>query len=108
MEKIRNLELGAILTMTTGYKLVDDFNKVWELVWFVCDDNMIGPLGLGLTKDEIKKHLLSIHPELRGVKYQNVKDINEFIREQEEKFGRFLPVTIMGEKLSEESASHSK
>ncbi len=102
MSKVENFELGAILSMTTGYSCVDDFDKVWKLVWFVCDDNMIGPMGLGMVKDEVKNHLLAIHPELKNVKYQKGKDIHEFIFQQEEKFGNVLPVTKIGVKLPKE------
>ena len=102
MGEFEEFELGAILSMTTGYSCVDDFNKVWKLVWFVCDDNMIGPMGLGMVKDEVKSHLLAIHPELKNVKYRKGKDINEFVSQQEEKFGRTLPVTKLGVELPDE------
>ena len=102
MSKVKKFELGAILSMTTGYSCVDDFDKVWKLVWFVCDDNMIGTMGLEMVKDEVKSHLLSIHPELKNVKYQKGKDIHEFVSQQEEKFGSVLPVTKLGVKLPEE------
>lgn len=104
MSKVKKFELGTILTMITGYSCVDDFNKVWKLVWFVCNDNMIGPMGLGMVKDEVKSHLLAIHPELKNVKYQKDKDIHEFVSQQEEKFGSVLPVTKLGVKLPEEYA----
>ena len=99
---VKNFDLGTILTMTTNYKFVDDFNKVYELVWFVCDDNMIGPLGLGLIKDKVTKHLLTIHPELNNVRYKIGENVDEFILRQEEKFGSILPVTRLGEKLPED------
>ena len=102
MRGVKNFELGAILSMTTGYNCIDDFDKVWKLVWFVCDDNMIGPMGLGMVRDEVKSHLLAIHPELKNVKYQKGKDIHEFVSQQEEKFGSVLPVTKIGVKLPEE------
>lgn len=102
MSIVKKFELGAILSMTTGYSCVDDFDEVWKLVWFVCDDNMIGPMGLGMVKDEVKSHLLAIHPELKNVKYQKGKDIHEFVSQQEEKFGSVLPVTKLGVKLPEE------
>lgn len=101
MSKIENFELGTVLSMTTGYNCVDDFNKVWKLVWFVCDDNLIGPMGLGMVKGDVKKHLLTIHPELKNVKYQKKQDMTTFLTEQEEKFGSVLPVTKIGEKLPE-------
>lgn len=102
MEEIKNFELRAILTMITGYSCVDDFDKVWKLVWYVCDDNMIGPMGLGMVKDKVKNHLLRIHPELENVKYKKGKDIHKFISQQEEKFGTILPVTRLGMKLPKE------
>ena len=100
-EKVKNLELEAILTITTGYSCVDDFDKVWKLVWFVCDNNMIGPMWLGMVKDQVKNHLLTIYPELKEAKYQEGKDIDEFISQQVEKFDRVLPVTKLGIKLPE-------
>ena len=102
MSEVKNFELGAILSMTTGYSCVDDFDKIWKLVWFVCDDDMISPMGLGMVKEEVKSHLLAIHPELKNVKYQKGKDIHEFVSQQEEKFGSVLPVTKIGVKLPEE------
>ena len=102
MSRVKDFEIGAILSMTTGYSCVDDFNKVWKLVWYVCDDTLIGPMGLGMVKDDVKKHLLSIHPELKGVKYKKGQDIHEFISQQEEKFGSVLPVTKLGVKLPKE------
>ena len=101
MEKIRNLELGAILTMTTGYNCTDDFDKVWDLVWFVCNDDMIGPMVIGAVKDDVKKHLLNIHPELKNVVYKKGMNLNKFISTQEEKLGKVLPVTQIGVKLPE-------
>lgn len=102
MSKVKNFELAAILTITTGYNCVDDFDKVWKLVWFVYDDNMIGPMGLGFVKDEVKSHLFTIYPELENVRYQMRKSIHEFLSEQEEKFGSVLPVTKLGERLPDE------
>ncbi len=102
MNKVENFELGAILTIITGFNCTDDFDKVWRLVWFVCNDNMIGPMGLGVVKDKAKRHLLKIHPELESVKYQSGINIDEFVSKQEEKFGNVLPVTKVGVKLPKE------
>ncbi len=99
MSKVKDFKLGAILTMTTGFSCIDDFNKVWELVWYVCDDNMIGPMGICFVRDDVREHLLTIHPELKDVKYRKGMNINKFITEQEERFGKFLPVTKLGVKL---------
>lgn len=107
MSNVKKFELGAVLSMTTGYNCVDDFDKVWELVFFVCNDNMMGPMGLGMFKDRIKEHLLSIHPELANVKYNKNRDINDFISEQEEKFGSFIAVTQLGVKLPKKYSAQS-
>ena len=104
---IKDFELGAILSIITGYSCVDDFSKVFELVWFVCDDNMINTFGLGVVKNDIKNHLLAIHPELKNVKYRNSKgrNIHKFLSKQEEKFGSILPITQLGVKLPKEYRS---
>lgn len=99
MSTVKNFELGTILTMTTGISCVDDFSKVFELVWFIYDDSMINSMGLGVVKDDVKKHLLTIHPELKEVNYNGINTINEFLTNQEEKFGNTLAVTRLGEKL---------
>lgn len=105
---VENFELGTILTMTTGYTCTDDFDKVWRLVWFICDDTMINTTGLFIVKDDIKKHLLTIHPELENVKYQKSRDLNKFLVEQEEKFGSVLPVTKLGVNLPEQKELNTK
>ena len=102
MNEVENFELGAVLTMTTGYNCTDDFDKVWKLIWFVCDDNMIGPLGAGMVKNKIKRHLLTIHPELKEAIYHKGEDVREFVLEQSKKFGSEIPVTRLGIKLPEE------
>lgn len=98
---VKDFELGTILTMILGTNCVDDFNKMWKLVWFVCDDT-IGPIGLTFAKDTIKEHLLTIHPELKNITYKPYKNLNEFLLEQEKKFGSVLPITKLGVKLPEE------
>ena len=54
-----------------------------------------------LLKDRIKDHLLEIHPELTNVRFKEGKDIHKFMAKQEEKFGKVLPVTKLGEELPE-------
>lgn len=101
---VKDFELGALLTMTTGYSFVDDFSKVFELVWFVCDNNMINTLGLGVVKDDVKNHILTLYPELKKIKYKKGKgrSIRKFLLKHEEKFGSVLPVTQLGVKLPKE------
>ena len=102
MNEVKNFKLGTILTMTTGYSCVDNFSKVWELVWFVCDNDTIGPKGLEAVKNDVRNHLFAIHPELRKVSYPKGSSILWFLLEQGEKFGSVLPVTKLGVKLPKE------
>lgn len=102
MGEVREFELGAILSMTTGHSCVDEFGKVFELVWFVCDDPFINSMGIGMVGEDVKKHLLTIHPELRSVIFRRGQNVEKFMRVQEEKFGKYLPVTREGEKLPKE------
>jgi len=106
--EIKNFDITTILTLITGYSLVDDFSKVFELVWFIYNDNMINVTGLDVVKDSVKNHLLTIHPELKNIRYQKCLDLSEFISEQTQKFGSILPVTRLGVKLPIEKATTGK
>ena len=99
MGEVKNFELGAILSMTTGHSCVDSFDKVFQLVWFVCDDPYINSMGLGMVAEDVKKHLLTIHPELKDVVFRRGQNVEKFMHVQEEKFGKYLPVTREGEML---------
>lgn len=101
MSEIRNFKLGTILTVTTGYNLTKDNNidDVYELYWFIHDDEFINGMGIGTLKAPTKNHLLTIHPELKEVKFKKGHDVNKFVLKQEKKFGEFLPVTRLGEAL---------
>ena len=102
MTRVEEFELETILSMTTKYSWTDDFDKVFKLVWFVCNDPFINSYGLGMVRDEVKNNLLTIHPELKDVKYKKGQDIKEALKEAEEKYGKTLPVTQLGEKIPEE------
>ena len=97
--KVMYFKLKSILTFTTGHFCDDDYIYFWNFVHFVCDDAPIGPYSLEKVVDKVKNHLLTIHPELKNVKYKECQDTREFVSQQEEKFGGFLPVTRLGEKL---------
>lgn len=102
MNEVENFELGAILSIITDFKVIDDSDKMFELAWFVCNDNLIGTIGLMHIQNKLKEHLLTIHPELKEIKYKYGENVDEFILRQEEKFGHMLPVTRLGEKLPED------
>lgn len=105
---VKNFKLKTILTITTGYSFVKDFYDVFELVWFITGDNLINTLGLSIVSEDIKKHLFTIYPELKKVKYKKNKSIQEFLIEQEEKFGSVLPVTRLGIDLPKEEKTKVK
>lgn len=102
MEKEFSLE--AILTATTGIRCIDDFNKFFELVWFVFNDDTIGNIGLAGVSKELKRHLLTIHPQLADAQYNALFETNfeTWLKLQKEKFGETLPVCQIGQTLSVE------
>lgn len=99
MNNVRWFELGTILSMTTGYNCTNDFNKVWDLVWFICDDKFINSFGLGMVKNGIKKHILSLYPELKKIKYNKGESVDDFVSLLKEKFGDYLPLVKIGDEL---------
>lgn len=105
MSKVRNFKLGTILSVTTGCNLTKKgkFGEVEDLFWWVFDDDLIPTTGMGMLKDEMKEHLLTIHPELKDVVYKKGSDVDKFVLKQEKKFGRVLPISRMGEELPEEA-----
>ena len=94
-----DFDLDAILTITTGVKCTDDFNKVYELFWFIFEDDLIGPLGIGMLKDTARNHILRIHPELKNVRYDQSMDIDTWVNNQKEYFGDKLTISILGENV---------
>jgi len=109
----KEFSLEAILSITTGISCTADFDKVYELVWFVYNDSLINSLGLGIIKDELKEHLLNIHPELRDISYskkslKNKSYLTNWLEKQKETFGEILPVSRLGESLEESYIAKDK
>lgn len=102
MEKEFSLE--SILTATTGISCVDSFDEFFELAWFVFNDDGINTLGLGAVKDDLKNHLLTIHPQLAGVQYNPRPGVSFELWKQLQKlkYGEILPVCQIGQTLSAE------
>jgi len=100
----QNFELETILSVITGINFTDDFNKVFALFWYAYNDNLISPTGLGALKNDLREHLLTIHPELAEAVYnRRVDNMDTWITEQKIKFGEFLPVSRIGETLDNEN-----
>ena len=98
---VRNFDIRTILSLITGINYTDDFSKVYELVWFVCNDNLISPLGLKVVKEDVKKHILDLYPELEGLKTTTTKNFSKFLYEIKEKYNNTLPITKLGFELSQ-------
>lgn len=100
MEK--NFELSTILTFTTGVNCTNDFGKVFELARFIYDVEFINDKELFMLKPEIKRHLLTLHPQLEGITYNShfKTSFNDWLSAQKHEFGETLPVGQSGQKLS--------
>lgn len=98
----REFSLEAILTATTGISCVDDFDEFFQLVWFVFNNDCINTFGLVAVKDNLKEHLLAIHPQLTGVQYnaQFETSFETWLTLQKEQFGEKLLVCQIGQTLS--------
>lgn len=95
----QNYELETILTMTTGKPFVDDFDKVFKLVWFVCNNPLINTYGLGSVKDSVVDHLITLYPELKEIDRKEAEGICKFLASKDETYNKSLPVTMLGRKL---------
>ena len=100
MQKDFNLE--AILTVTTGNALTDDFCDVFELAKFVFDDESINTSGIQVLKQPLRQHLLTIHPELDEVGRVPTLFLDSWLRLQKEKYGAMLSVPQIGEQLEKD------
>lgn len=99
-----NFELETILTIMTGIKFTEDFQKVYDLAWFVYDDSFINESGLRLLRQNLMEHLLTIHPKLKEI--ESVPKLkfkkNSWLLNQKIKFGISLPVSKIGAQLKKE------
>ena len=98
-KKVQYFDLSAILSIILDRNLCKKFYDVYELVWFVCNDNLINDTGIRVESVRIKPHLLAIHPYLSSITFKEGENIDEFLKAQEEKFGTNLPVTRLGVEL---------
>lgn len=65
---------------------------------------MIKSMDFRIINYKVKNHLLTIHPFLKDIKYQDNMDRYEFISKYEKEFGYILPVTKLGTKLPKVSS----
>lgn len=97
----KEFKLETILSLINNKSFVDDFNEVFELVWFIYNDKNINTCGICVLREEMKEHLLSIHPELNEIDDIPVFkfSLEGWIKCQKLKYGESLPVCRIGEKL---------
>ena len=102
----KDFELETVLSVTTGISCVDNFSKVYDLAYFIFDDDGISPLALGMMKPKMIEHILDIHPELKGVTptWKERKNLDSWIETQKANFGERLTISQYGEKLPEKEA----
>ena len=99
MKLQEEFSLESILSIVTGINCTNDFYEVYELIWFMFEDEFINDSGL-LQKEEIaRRHILNIHPELRSISYNRIDNIDDWINKQKDLFGDTLPISIIGEPI---------
>ena len=96
---IENYELETILYITTGYKIIDDCDKAYNLIWFVCNNPWLGPLGCAFARDTVIDHLISLYPELKEIDHVEAEGICKFLATKEETYNKFLPITMLNREL---------
>ncbi len=106
----RNFELETILSVTTGISCTDDFGKVFELAWFVFNDDSIHSSGLCVLSETLKNHLLEIHPQLRGINYNSQVEINfdAWLFTQRLEHGETLSVCQINQTLEKSQNTHTR
>lgn len=97
----KEFKLETILSLITNKSFVDDFNEVFELVWFIYNDKNINTCGICVLREEMKEHLLNIHPELNEIDDIPVFkfSLDGWMKQQKLKYGESLPICRIGEKL---------
>ena len=103
----RNFELETILSVTTGINHTDDFGKVYDLASYVFSDDTLSPLAIGILKDDLRNHLLTIHPELKDVRC-TCRNRLAWVEKQKINFGSELAVSKLGMPLNEKGNARKK
>ena len=99
MQLQEEFSLESVLSIITGINCTNDFNEVYELFWFMFEDPFINTLGIVELRNSARNHILNIHPELRGVKYDKNMNFEKWINEQKELFGDSLVISVIGEPI---------
>lgn len=99
----KEFSLEAILTFTIGISCVDNYRDAFELAWFVFGDPGINTAGILVIEEPLKKHLLSLYPQLKDVKYNQAVETSfkAWLISVKSEFGEKLPVCRINETLEE-------
>lgn len=98
----KDFKLETILTVTTGINFTDRFNDVFELAYFIFDDNYITLTGLRALKDKMSIHIFNIHPEIKNLGYVPYSKFlrQRWIEDAKDKLGSTLEISRYGEPLN--------
>lgn len=108
----KDFSLESILSVTTGVTCTNNYDDIFELAYFVFDDETINYWALDKVSDYFRDHLLRIHPDLKDVKPPKKKKMDDndykfilgaWLDNQKIMFGENLPVSRFGRKLVTET-----
>lgn len=73
----KKFDLGAILSVLSGRKLIDDFTPVSELFTFAFDFGMsVDLFVMSEMRVPLAKHILGLYPELGRINYSQMLNID--------------------------------
>lgn len=91
----KEFDLGIILSLTTG-RIFAKLDKIYDAVDYLTNDKIYTHQMIRVLPI-LKEYVLSTYPELRGIgeeeKFENVSEIQLFLKEQKEKFGNSLKLS---------------
>lgn len=89
----KKFTIRTILTAISGQNISKDFSEVFELYWYVFDDNTINDSGLLILKDALFSHLVKQYKELAKAKYYVYTQVSML----EQKYGEYLEIQSIKE-----------
>ena len=95
----REFDLESILSVLTGINCTNDFYKVFELYWFMFEDDLINISGIQSLNSIAKNHILRIHPELKNIKFNNEMNLDLWLTNIKNIYGNTMTISIIGEPI---------
>lgn len=65
----RKFKIETVLSAISGINITSDFKEVFELYWYVFDDNTINDSGLVMLRQTLFEHLGNQYEELYKARY---------------------------------------